>query len=86
MKVYIVQYLGDPADDMSFAGINGVFKTLEEAKKCMRNNFENSKVEHEITDEDIDDGFEVNLCEDDMECSIYHYGSVYSWEIYEFEI
>ena len=85
MKVYIVQYLGDPADDMSFAGINGVFKSLEEAKKCMIDNFESSKAEHGITDEDID-GFEVNLHEGGMDCSIYHCGSIYSWEIYEYEI
>lgn len=85
MKVYIVQYLSDPADDMSFAGINGVFKTFEEAKKCMRDNFEDAKNEHEITEEEIE-SFEAKIYEDERECSIYHYGSFYSWEIYEYEI
>ena len=85
MKIYIVQYLGDPADDMSFAGINGVFKTLEEAQKCMTDNFETSKTEHEITEGEIK-SFDVKLYEDDMTCSICHYGNYYEWNIYEFEI
>lgn len=85
MKVYIVQYLADPADDISYAGINGVFKTLEKAKEVMKEDFNSRKEELEVTEEDIEN-YESRLCEEERNHSIFHYGSFYSWEIYEFEV
>ena len=51
----------------------------------MRNDFNALKDEYEITDEEIE-SFNAKLYEDDMTCTICHYGSYYEWNIYEFEI
>lgn len=85
MKVFVLEYLDDPADDMSTSDVLGVCKTKEEAQSVMRNDFNAKKDEDGITDEEIKN-FDAKLYEDDMACSIYHYGSFYKWNIYEFEI
>ena len=85
MKVYIVQYLSDPTDDTSSSEVLGVYKTKEEAQSVMRNEFNTLKDGYEITEGEIK-SFDVTLYEDDMTCTICHYGSYYEWNIYEFEI
>ena len=84
MKVYIVQYLSDPADDMSFADCKH-YTSKDDAQIIMKSEYKTQMDELEITDEDIT-SFNAKLYESDYECSIYHYGSFYSWKIYEFEI
>ena len=51
----------------------------------MKSEYKSQIEECEITDEDIT-SFNARLYESDYECSVYHYGSFYSWKIYEFDV
>ena len=84
-KVFVLGYLSDPTDDTSSSDVLGVYKTKEDAQSVMRNDFNALKDEYEITDEEIE-RFDAKLYEDEMTCTICHYGSYYEWNIYEFEI
>ena len=65
MKVFVLGYLSDPSDDTSSSDVIGVYKTKEEAQSVMRNDFNTSKDEYEITDEEIEN-FNAKLYEDEM--------------------
>ena len=85
MKVFVLNYLSDPADDMSTSDVLGVYKTKEEAQKEMKKSFMNKVLDLGIEEDEVN-GFEVKFCETDDEYSIYHYGSFYKWRIYDSEI
>ena len=84
MKVIVLNYLSDPADDMSFSDCR-CYTSKDDAQIIMKSEYKTQIEECEITDEDIT-SFNARLYESDYECSIYHYGSFYSWKIYEFEV
>lgn len=67
MKVFVLNYLFDPTDDTSCSDALGVFKTMEEAKAAMKDEFQESIVIHEI--EKVD-GINVKIYEGDTDCSI----------------
>lgn len=82
--VFVVNYLSDPADDMSFACTCGVFETKEKAQKWIEEDFEDT-VEREGIDKD-GEAFEQEITKSDNTYRIYDFGSVYEWTITEIKI
>lgn len=91
MKIFVVSYLCDHCYDMSSAGTVGVFTTLEQAQKCMKDLYEDVLVsvldQHNVeTAEELKEDDGVKLCTMEKEHSIYNNGNMDEWKITEWEV
>lgn len=91
MKVFTLSYLSDYCNDMSSAGVHGVYPTLEQAQEAMKGLYDDRMVDvldrcskDNAEDLAIDD--DVNLCTMEREHSIYCKGDKDEWKIMEWDV
>jgi len=85
MEVFVLTYLCDPANDESWVSVQGVFKSLDDARVKMGSNYKECYDSLGITSEELGN-FTAAVDTGERECSIWLDGERHVWSITEEEL